>query len=99
MTIPEMHDALEAAHVRWSMHRRSGDECAAKQAWDDAENLGLILFRAEEAARFEEMRRASEADWDLLKGSPDHSGISAAEHAHIHSDAYTDTLGARLRHG
>ena len=78
MTIPEMHAALEAAHVRWSMHRRSGDDIAAKQAWDDAENLGLILFRAEEAARYEEMRRASEADWDLLKGSPDHSVVRHA---------------------
>ena len=78
MTIPEMHDALEAAHVRWSMHRRSGDEVSAKQAWDDAENLGLLLYRAEEAQRFEEMRRASEADWNLLKGSPDHSVVRHA---------------------
>jgi hypothetical protein len=78
MTIPEMQHALEAAHVRWSMHRRSGDPVAEKEAWDDAENLGLLLFRAEEAARYEEMRRASEADWNLLKGSPDHSVVRHA---------------------
>lgn len=75
MTIPQMRDALEAAHVRWSMHRNSGDEIAAQQAWDDAENLGLLLFRAEDAQRHEEMRRVSEADWDVLKGHPDHSGV------------------------
>lgn len=75
MTIPQMHVALEAAHVRWSMHRRSGDEIAAQQAWDEAENLGLLLFRAEDAQRYEEMRRVSEADWDVLKGSPDHSVV------------------------
>jgi len=78
MTIPEMQDALEAAHVRWSMHHRCGDPIGEQQAWDDCENLGLLLFRAQEAERFEEMRRASEADWNLLKGSPDHSVVRHA---------------------
>jgi hypothetical protein len=58
------------------MHRRSGDEIAAQQAWDEAETLGLLLYRAEDAQRYEEMRRASESEWDILKGHPDHSSVN-----------------------
>ena len=75
MTIPEMHDALISAHVQLAMHRRSGNAHAAEQAWNEAETIGRDLAMAEEAQRFEEMRRASEADWNLLKGSPDHSVV------------------------
>jgi hypothetical protein len=89
MTIPELRAALEAANVRWALHRRSGDPTAAQDAWDDAEHLGLMLYRAEEAQRYEDMRRASEAGWDVLKGHPDHSGLSAAEQVVAQLDTYS----------
>lgn len=73
MTIPQIRDALEAAHVRWSMHRNSGDEIAAQQAWDDAENLGLLLFRAEDAQRYEAVQALlARNDFDEIRAH-DHS--------------------------
>lgn len=76
--IDNLNAALIAANVRFNLHRRSGDTVSAVEAWDDAERIGLQVFMAEEAQRFAEMRDASMAEWDVLKGHPDHCGRTDA---------------------